>query len=863
MFRHTFHKLALSLIAVFFLGNLAFGQTCTYTINMFEVNGFGWNGGVLTVVSDGVTTTHTLAFGTTGTSTFDVTEGASITITWTPGFFGFPTFELISPDNVVLAAEGNFGLNIPIPTGVVFEGVGHCPNCNAVDASLVTVPANQITDSTAFVNWPNQGQAEYWVVEYSPAGFPLGTGIRFQTTASQATLTDLNPCVEYDVYIATHCGVDSMSYFAGPVRFSTKYTPPVPPVTCDYTFNLFDLFGDGWVGGSALEVSHNCETFTYTFDDGLEANFTLEAVPNMPINVTFLNGLYPNEHSYEIVDPSGNIIFSDGPAPQIGEVFNTIACPTCAGPASFKMSDVNATNARFQWVPSPGATGTYTVEYGPMGFELGTGTSVSVPSGQLDYVNLTGLDENRWYNAYVKFNCGSDSTIFFGPAMFKTLWLNDLGVSGISMPTAGECNLSADQEVEVLLSNYGQKPQTLFEFYYAVNGQVAPVQTPQDGLFTGVLGNDSTQVIQFETNYDFSEPGIYYIQAWTVLDGDSQPHNDTFSTYIITAYPKPLKEDFEDNAIPTSWTADGDVFLPFSHENETYVFGKNLYAGNPSMELKTHRFGKIVTGDTLRFDYRYVNWSDPQEPTELGPDDQLEVQVSSDCEANWTTVFTVNSANHLPSTDFATKAVPLNAYNGKAINIRFLGSWGEGDYWLDLDNINLEGCPESLFIVGDVTGTVEGGSTGHIDLSLPFDQGPFTYSWTDDSGTVISTEEDPSDLPLGTYLVEVTSESGCSGTKTFNIGIFVGANEVEGVEQISLFPNPTAGEATVNVKLLKNMDVELRLFSTSGQLIFASQQDNTAGFNQSIDMSNQAPGMYFLQIIADGKPYHAKLVVAK
>lgn len=863
MFRHTLQKQALLLLATVLFSIAAFGQTCTYTINMFEVSGFGWNGGILTVVSNGVTTTHTLPFGNQGTSTFDVTNGEPVVITYTPGFFGIPTFELLSSDNILISAGGDSNLGIPIPTGVVFDELGHCPNCPAVNFDLVSVPALQITDSSALVNWPNQSFAEYWVVEYGPSGFPLGTGTSIQATASQATLTGLNPCVEYDVYISTICGADSISAYAGPETFSTTYTPPGVPVTCDYTFNLFDIFGDGWVGGSALVVEHNCQTYTYTFDDGLEANFVLNAVSNMPIVVTFLNGLYPNEHSYEIVDPNGNVIFSDGPAPEIGTVFTTIACATCAAPTEFWMSDVNATNARFQWVPSPDATGDYVIEYGPMGFQLGTGSTVTVPSGQLNYANLPGLTQNTWYNAYIKLNCSADSSIFFGPTMFKTLWLNDLGVSGITMPTAGDCDLGSSQEVEVQLTNFGQAPQTLFEFYYAVNGQAASIPVPQDGLFTGVLGNDSTQTIQFETTYDFSQPGIYYIQAWTVFADDSQPQNDTFSTYVVTAYPKPLKEDFEDNAIHADWTTDGSIFVPFSHNNLTYVLGDNLYSGDPTLALATYRVGPIAPNDTLKFDYRYVDWSDPEIATVLGANDKLELQISDDCEANWETVLTIDSSNHVPDTAFATKAVPLNAYSGGAINIRLLGTWGEGDYWLDLDNIDINGCPAALYLVGEVMGTLEGESTGQIDLSLPFDQGPFTYEWVNAAGDVVSTEQDPSELPLGSYEVTVTSEYGCTGSKAFSIGIFVGADEVEGLEQISLYPNPTSGEAFVDVKLLKNMDVELRLFSMSGQLVFASQQENSSSFQQTLDMTNHAPGMYFLQVIADGKPYHAKLVVAK
>jgi len=844
------------MLALVFFGFAINAQTtCTYTINMFDSFGDGWNGGQLTVVSNGVTTTHTLASGSVGTSNFQVTAGTPISITWTVGAFANePSFELVDPDGLVLTALGN-----PIPAGLVYEGIGNCPNCPTVNPNLVIIPAGQITDSSAFVNWPNQNVAEYFIVEYGPSGFPLGAGLTFQTTASQAQLTGLNPGIMYDVYIASFCGVDSTSSYLGPFTFTTLFTNPV---YCPYTINMHDEFGDGWdIGG--LEVKLGTVTQTYTFPTGTEQSYTLNAISNCPITVSYIPSFFPDEVSYEILDSNGDTVFMDGPNPEVGQVFTTFACPTCIGPLDAWMSDVNATNARLAWTPSGNTSGNFIIEYGTMGFTLGTGTADTVPAGQLNYQQLTGLAENTWYNAYITFDCGNDKSKTIGPLMFKTLWFNDLGVTGITMPNGADCNLSSNQTVTVELHNYGQAPQTLFEYYFAVNGQIAPIPVPQDGLFTGVLGNDSTEVISFETTWDFSQPGIYHLQAWTVLEGDTQIKNDTFSTYIVTAYPKPLHEDFEDSSIPTSWTTTGFIYPPFSHNNPTFVLGRNLYSSVQNVELVTNRIGPIETGDSLKFDYRYTDWSSGTTATTLGTGDKLEVQISKNCGDTWQTVLTINSTNHTPSANFATKSVVLNAFDGDAITVRFLGTWGSGDYWLDLDNINITGCPEALYLVGNVHGSLEGDSTGGIDLSLPFDQGPFTYTWTNAAGDTIATTEDLNGLPIGTYSVSVLSEGGCSGFQTFDLGVFVAADEVEGLQEITLYPNPTSGMATVDVKMLKIMDVQFRLFSLSGQVLQESQLENVSEIKQEFDLSNQAPGMYILQIVADGKPYHAKLMVAR
>lgn len=40
-------------------------------------------------------------------------------------------------------------------------------------------------------------------------------------------------------------------------------------------------------------------------------------------------------------------------------------------------------------------------------------------------------------------------------------------------------------------------------------------------------------------------------------------------------------------------------------------------------------------------------------------------------------------------------------------------------------------------------------------------------------------------------------------------------------------------------------------------------QTNALTFKEQLDLSDQPSGLYILQVVADGKPYHAKLMVTK
>lgn len=777
--------------------------TCTYTVQMFDSFGDGWNGHILTVTSNGVVTTHTLPTGTNGTSTFQVTHGQPVILEWTQGaFITEPSFNLLNPDGIVIYQA----LSI-VPPGELYNEPGFCPNCPGPDPDVVFI--TQVTDTSAFVNWSNVNPADYYIVEYGPAGFPLGAGVVEEVINSSIALDSLNACVEYDVYISSFCGVDSVSMPLGPYSFTTDYIPAVPGDTCTYQLELFDSFGDGW-NGSTLTINHNGNATDFTFNTGDEAFFDFDAISNLPLVFDYAPGFFENEVTYNIIDPNGITIFSDGPFPQIGEnIYTTIACPTCPGPLNFNASDVNATNAMVSWSSFPGAFGNYTIEYGPMGFTIGTGTVISVPVTQSS-VNLTGLEENTWYNVYIELDCGTEISKPVGPVMFQTGWLVDVGVTNITPNPNDFCNLGADEMIHVDLTNFGQLPQTLFEFYFAVNGVAANIPIPMDGLFTGVVGNDSTQNIAFETTWDFSQPGLYVIEAWTELEGDSDMSNDTFRVEFLNAFLKPVREDFEDGLIPDDWTTDEPfgIYAPFSHNNDTWVISDNIYSFDPGFFLNSPIIGPVYTGDTLSFDYRYVNFFDGTTATNLNGD-TLRLQISDDCGETFETIFSIHEGSHVPTTDMTNIQILLDDYDGLTIMVRFLATWGQGDYWLDLDNINVSGCPISFGSIVEVGGTLENDDTGSINIDPISGIGPYFFEWS--TGDTITAETSLiEDLGIGSYTVDITDATGCHETVQIEVGLLVAADEVYGVEEISVYPNPTSGMVTLDVSFTESMEFQAR-----------------------------------------------------
>lgn len=830
---------------------------CDYTLNLYDSFGDGWNSSTLTVTHNGVSTVYTFTTGNFATFTFQVTDGLPLILTYAPGFYeNEVTYELFDSNGGLLFEDGPF----PV-VGQVYNELASCPSCPSVN--LASIDIIDVDTNSAVVTWDVIPTAQSYIVEYGPEGYPFGVGLTINAAGPPVELSGLNPCVNYDVYITAVCSPDTLSNPTGPVNFMTDQPGSGGP-PCIYTLNLYDSFGDGW-NGSSLTVQSGSSSTNYTFTTGTFATFQVPVFANLPVVISFTPGAFLNETSYEILDPNGNIIFQDGPFPQTGVVLQFIACPTCPGPSEFYPVDINADNATFAWNAGQ-EDGQFMLEYGPLGFTQGTGTVISTNNLQ---ETITGLTENTWYDIYLFFTCTDDGEKgkTLGPITFKTLWYNDVGVSGIIEPTAGECNLAPDQLITFYLHNFGQYPQSLIPFNFSVNGVIIPIDFPDDGLYTGVIGNDSSEVVTFQTTYDFSTPGYYLIEIWTSLETDSDLANDTFRFELITAYPLPLQEDFNSGIFPPEWsTIETGTFLyaPNNHNNPTHVIADFLNSGDPVFEVTTARFGPIGENDSLTFDYRYVVYSLGTTAATLGAGDKLEVLISSDCGETFDVAHLINQSNHVPSTLLKTETVDLSAYEGEAIEVKFRAervNFVGSTYWIDLDNINISGCPGSFFAKQTVTdATALDASDGSVVIEPVYGTPPYAYQWS--NGSISSS---PFGLSPGEYTVTITDSKGCTDVMTVTVGVTApsGTRDITPLGTVSLWPNPTNGLATLMVEMSSAQDLHIQVFNSVGQLVREFSEWGADKVTREIDLSDEAGGMYIIRLSTGQQWHFEKLILTK
>ena len=84
-----------------------------------------------------------------------------------------------------------------------------------------------------------------------------------------------------------------------------------PTPNCSHTLNMFDSYGDGWQG-NAVDIIANGQTIynQATFEDGFSASIEFEITHGEIIELSWTDGSWSSEVSWEIVDTTGAVLIS-------------------------------------------------------------------------------------------------------------------------------------------------------------------------------------------------------------------------------------------------------------------------------------------------------------------------------------------------------------------------------------------------------------------------------------------------------------------------------------------------------------------------------------------------------------------------
>lgn len=840
---------------------------CTYTLNMYDSFGDGWNGSILTVTIGGVATDYTIDTGDFGTAAIAIEPNTPMALSYVAGAFQTEvTYELLDNFGNVVFADG------PSPMeGLVFSIIPSCGNCTNIPSAEL----GEITGSSVDLLLSNADTVDYYVISIGETADYINTIATYSTASSTATITQLEENTEYQMYVGSVCLNGDTSSIVGPISFTTLFLNDVgiaevtgPESACEmgldvvtfnltgYGSNLQSLFGfefsvngemvpvpmfeDGFftgIVGSEDTVSVSFDT-EYDFsspglyeiavwttldtdnnptnDTAYYSFYSIPTVDNLPYQANFVD----NSEGWSVSAEAENSTWEFGaPDNLIINSANTgenAWVTTLVGPYNnnersylesvcFDFSSLDQdpyfslninynTEASYDgcWLEGSTDGGDTWEKIGSVNSGLNWYNNTITNTGNLG--DVWSGDSNGWiYTEHLLSGyMGESSCKFrFGFASDGSVSYEGVGIDDINIYIKQENDLLASQAihtatapcgsdmdiVEFTFSNIGINEQTDITAYYQVNNET-PVMESLDAV-TVASGESYTHVFMTPFN-SFGLGESFDVKSWVEVAGDQEVSNDTTVISFMNASPEPIPvvEDFESGLLLSGWTTDGTIGM--AHNSVTSVLYRNMYSAFPTFTTTTANYQLDDQVQNMTFDYRFANYLEGTVGTVLAGD-SLIVEIAMACENDYTPLLVIDETNHDSTAEFTSQMVDLTPYAGQMVSFRFRGVWAAGDYFLDLDNININ---------------------------------------TD----AVSTEE------------------------------------IEELVEYNLYPNPTTANTRLEASFDQPVDVHILVANALGQTVYVNQIDRTTAITEDIQTSNWAAGIYFVNMNVDGKNYTQRLI---
>jgi hypothetical protein len=201
---------------------------------------------------------------------------------------------------------------------------------------------------------------------------------------------------------------------------------------CNYTFTMYDDYGDGWDGSQMTVVQSATTIATLT---GPATFGPTSVVVAMTANTSFsliwnVAGNWTGEKRIQVFDQNSNLVYempfnSGGLAGTT--LFTAVSCPTCSAPTALLNSSVTSTTASHSWTAASPAPSN--------GYQWAVTTSATPPASGTATVGLTsasvGLTANTTYYLHVRSDCSGTFSPWATSSFFT-------GYCPVSVSNAGD-----------------------------------------------------------------------------------------------------------------------------------------------------------------------------------------------------------------------------------------------------------------------------------------------------------------------------------------------------------------------------------------------------------------------------------------
>ena len=548
--------------------------------------------------------------------------------------------------------------------------------------------------------------------------------------------------------------------------------------------------------------------------------------------------------------------------------------PTCPRPTNLTATNATETSISLSWTET-GTAQNWIVEYGPMGFTQGSGTTVQVQT--TPSTTITGLTASTTYDFYVKADCGGGD---------QSSYSLKLTASTTMTPTALPYTANFSSAGDAWVLNNGTCPNYWMRGTY--NGSGALFVT-NDGTNPGYtnsasmvsaqkllsIGTSPNVTISFdvqvdgEGNYDyvkmFLAPPTEQYPASTSSPTSSDYGYNSYSTYAYnfynnnygtnSSYPYVLNKlngtvhvqavMDNPNTNPTAsstallvfaWKNDGSVdYQPAGIITNLTVTGSGSGPG-PTCDAPT---GLTVSANSITQTTATATW------TAGGSETAWDLQYKLHSASDW--------GNTIPLTAHTYNFTGLTA--GTQYDVRVRANCGSGTTSDWTNAVSFTTLSQGQDPCNDPTGLTASGVTEN-SVVLDWTENGTATSWTvnykEDAAAQWSTataNAHPYTLtglqPATSYTAYVVAncasgQSGASNMVTFTTQT-VGINDYE--QAISLYPNPNNGQFIVN--RVQGIVNRVQIYDVYGKLLKTVEVNaNTA----ELDVRELSAGMYFVRV---------------
>lgn len=790
------------LTALLILSSLFSYAQCTYTIDMQDSFGDGWNGASVSVNVNGTPFgNYTFSSGSSASFNFSVNNLDVVDFIFNSGSWDSECTYQIYVGAAQLFADG------PNPLiGLAFTH--QCGGCDPPAALTVS----GITSTSANLGWtPGTGNTNF-IVEYGPAPFTPGNGTLVSTAANPYTASGLLSGTDYYFYVQQICASSGdTSIPAGPFLFTTNCASSVAPWAENFngtsTPNCWLESGSeawrysttaGYAAGSAGD--HTANGGNYAWIDGSAPNgpSQISTLTSPPIDVS---GLGTALVSYWVFSHNTN---DNG--------YNTLLVELYDGATWNTINTVNSDQGP-GWVNFVTGLGSYTIT-GPIQIRF----TITENSSGSPFYNDILIDDIEVIDAP---NISLDTILGLQSFYCKTPISIDLVISNTSANTENDIPWAVSDGSNIIASGFlASLPAFATDTVNVVLGVSTPTANLDLSAYTFLITDQSPadDTIHFSTGVSYTTANLTMTQAVGCL-------GDSLANILADGL----------NGVPPyqyQWDANAN--------NSTNISVSGLPAGNYT----------ITVTDSLNCDaIASLNVLDP--PAVLSLNDSINNIL---CSGQSTGYAMVQATGGFPSYSYlwsngaitsTIENVPAGSYSVSVTD----------DYGCtQIQNINITEPASALNISinysgGDSLTALATGGTA-----------PYSYEW--DFTTGFQTNATATGLSNGNYYVVVTDANGCTQVITYNL-VILNNNNLQSDQVFHLFPVPANDLITFEYQMDASSDLNLTILDVSGRIL-QTHVINDAQIGQlQIETSDLSPGIYMMKIIYDKGYTSKRLIISK